>query len=499
MNPAPKNFKDFLDAHHPLAQSSKVREIHANPAPRGTVRYLFTAATNGTPVNSKVWLSILHMRKHLHAHLSVIQLRYKNPTSEWTRSQENAETWDEQTKPYWLNQRMRVNKNLVCAGGIKIVPTASDPLTGFEAFTGNESTIVGHTKYQFKTVAVPGAQMAKLMTTTGVCTLPNYTNSRAGAGGEFHHCYGVVLVERDKRGKFYLRHVNFTDDGVGIDLDTMYTPDGVETAPSPEAIALGDTHVRFTDPGVDRATFGKGGLVPTLKPKRIYWHDVCDGYGANPHHEGNPFNEQAKAISGYDDVEAEVREAVNFVAQRTPQGTVSYIVPDNHGDFLRRWVLKQDWKKISTVARAFYLRTALAMHEGTRMGPGGAEIPSPWAYWVDKFMSAVWDRERVKVVCLSGFGGEGSRVCGIQMDMHGHQGPNGSRGSIKNLRRIGVKSIIGHSHSPGVDEGAMQVGTSSRLRLEYNGGPSSWLHAHGLVHANGKRQLVVIVDGKYRL
>ena len=83
--------------------------------------------------------------------------------------------------------------------------------------------------------------------------------------------------------------------------------------------------------------------------------------------------------------------------------------------------------------------------------------------------------------------------------MHGDRGPNGARGSIKNLRRIGVKSIIGHSHSPGIDEGAYQNGTSTRLRLGYNVGPSSWLNAHTVVYANGKRSLINIIDGKWRL
>ncbi len=496
-----KNFDDFVKSHHPFAQASRVHEVHFNKPPKGTVRLLFTAATNGTPVNPKVWAAILGMHDHLNAHLSVVQLRYKNPTSVWLRSQEDAETWDEQTRPYWLNQRMDVNKNLVCVGGIKIVPTATTPLTGFEAITGSESTIIGHTRYQFKTVPVPGAAMAKLMTTTGVCTEPNYTNTRAGAGGEFHHCYGVVLVELDKGGKFYLRHINFTNDGVGIDIDQLYTPEGYQGQADPaEAAVLGDTHVRVTDPQVDKATFGKKGLIAATRAKRIYWHDVDDNTAANPHHKGNPFNEQAKAMSGQDDVEAETREAVNFVAQRTPAGCTSYIVPDNHGDFLKRWIINNDWRKeVPPIARAFYLRTALAMHEGTRMGKGGAEIPSPWEYWVNEIMNTTWDRERVKVVCLSGYGGEGSNVLGVQMDMHGHRGPNGSRGSINNLRRLCGKSIIGHSHSPGVDEGCMQVGTSSRLRLEYNEGPSSWLHAHGLLHANGKRQLVIIIDGKFRL
>ncbi len=157
---------------------------------------------------------------------------------------------------------------------------------------------------------------------------------------------------------------------------------------------------------------------------------------------------------------------------RTPDDAVSYLVPDNHGDFLRRWIIRNDWRKdVAPIARSFYLETAKAMHDGTRMGPGGTETPSPFVYWV---------RQRCKkpnVVCLSGEGGEGSRVLDVQMDMHGHLGPNGARGSISNLSKIGVKSTIAHGHAPGVEGGCHQVGTSSRLRLEYNGGPSGWLHA----------------------
>ena len=495
-----KTFDDFLERHHPLAQASKVWEVHANPAPKGTKRFLFTAATNGTPVRKCVWDALMHAKSHFDAHLSVIQLRYKNPTSKWSRSQEDAETWDPLTRPYALNQSMKVNKNLACVGGIKIVPTAKRPLDGFEGVTGAESTIVGHTRYQFVTVPVPGGQMAKLMTTTGVVTEPNYTNSRAGAGGEFHHCFGAVLVELDAGGKFYLRHLNFTDDGVACDVSgVMFTPDGVEPLPRPEAVTLGDTHVRFTDPSVDRGTFGPRGLVTLTKPKRLYWEDVCDGYAANPHHMGNPFVDKAKADSGFDDVAGEVRQAVNFVAQRTPLDTVSYIVPDNHGDFLTRWIKKADWKLLPAVQRDFYLETALHMWRNTKMGKGGAETPAAWPYWVDRIMAEVWDRERVKVVCLTGNGEEGARVLDVQMDMHGHKGSNGARGSIKNISRVAVKSMIAHSHSPGVEGGCMQVGTSSRLRLEYNDGPSGWLHAHGVLHANGKRQLVILIDGKFCL
>jgi hypothetical protein len=45
----------------------------------------------------------------------------------------------------------------------------------------------------------------------------------------------------------------------------------------------------------------------------------------------------------------------------------------------------------------------------------------------------------------------------------------------------------------------MQTGTSSLLQLEYNRGPSSWAHAHALLYASGKRSLIFIRDGRWRL
>ena len=115
-------------------------------------------------------------------------------------------------------------------------------------------------------------------------------------------------------------------------------------------------------------------------------------------------------------------------------------------------------------------------------------------------MDELWDRERIKVVCLTGKVVRARASRAFRWIYTVTMTPNGARGSIKNLRRVGVRVMIGHAHSPGANEGAMQVGTSSRLQLEYNhGGVSGWLHTHGLVHANGKRQLVTIINGKYRL
>ena len=37
--------------------------------------------------------------------------------------------------------------------------------------------------------------LPKMMMTTGSCTVKNYTDSKAGKKGEFHHTLGFVIIE----------------------------------------------------------------------------------------------------------------------------------------------------------------------------------------------------------------------------------------------------------------------------------------------------------------
>ena len=130
------------------------------------------------------------------------------------------------------------------------------------------------------------------------------------------------------------------------------------------------------------------------------------------------------------------------------------------------------------------------MVRGTRLTTRGTEYPDPFTYWLRKA-----NLERVRALNLD----ESFVLGGVELGMHGHRGPNGARGNIHNIKRIGVKTITGHPHAPGEDEGCSQVGTSTYLRLEYNAGPSSWLQGHCVLNEDEKRQLIFIIDGEYRL
>lgn len=452
-------------------------------------RFLVTAAQNATPVHAGFMKALEACAKHLEAELIVIPLRYKNPTSRWTASQENQESWAPEVVKYLCNERKKLNKNLVLLGDIKVQPTAAEPLMGFDAITHGESGILGHTKLQLRTIPTPQGKLPKLLTTTGACTVANYTDSRAGALGAFHHTLGAVIVEIDGP-IFHMRQINGSKtDGSFYDLDKIYGADwvkgGIADAPRPLALVMGDTHVGSIEPGVQKAT---DDMIAFFRPENLVWHDLFDGYAINHHHNGNVFQAYAKHQSGKGNVAREVRAACEHVNEHTPAGCKSTVVASNHDDFLRRWIINEDWREDEENAE-FYLQTALQMLRTTKAGPSGMEVQSPFAYW----MGVYTPDARV-------LGGrESFTLGGIELGLHGDRGPNGVRGSARNLRRIGVKSIIGHSHSPQINEGCYQVGTSTRLELEYNSGPSSWLNTHCLVYANGKRTLINVIGGEWKL
>src|SRR6188768_118116 len=264
---------------------------------------LITWAQNATPAHKGFLASLGAYCRESGARLLVIPGRYKNATSRWTASQENEQWWDKALTPYLHNQRTKLNRNLVLLGDISTQPTASAPLSGFEGITHGESGILGHPKLQYVVVPTPHQRLPKILTTTGACTVANYTDSKAGKKGDFHHVIGAVVAELDARGLFHLRHLNANSQGAFCDLDKAYYPDGTVKACGPyQGLVFGDAHPQFADPAVVAATFGAGGLVEKLNPKTLVFHDLLDSYAVNPHHFKNPFVAVAKRGSGLDNM-----------------------------------------------------------------------------------------------------------------------------------------------------------------------------------------------------
>lgn len=453
-------------------------------------RLVITWAQNATDVHQGFLKALLVYCRQRRAQLVVIPGRYKNPTSIFIEPDQDADWWAPEIEPYLLDKRWNVCRSLTLLGDIKTQPTAITPLSGMETISGDRSAVVGHPKIQLACVATPHERIAKQLMTTGAVTKKNYTETAAGKKGEFHHSLGAALIEVDGP-YFYPRQINALEDGSFIDLDREYTPRGSRRAKPAEALVLGDEHARFNDPAVRAATFGKRGMVATLKPKRLVRHDVHDQDSQNHHQRHKMFSRLARLKAGLDDVADELRATFRYIDETTPAGVENIIVASNHHEHLRRWVEDYDWRSdLKNIA--FHAETVRVMSDGTTWTEAGANTPDPFAYWGKQMLRQ--SRGRTRFLKRD----ESCRIAGIEVGYHGDQGLNGARGSLQSLNKIGAKTITGHSHTPGIRDGAYAVGTSSRLRLEYNQGPSSWLHTHCVIYANGKRSLLNVVDGKWR-
>ena len=464
-------------------------------------RFIITAAQNGTPVHEEFWACLQSAAKHLNAEILVIPMRYKNPTSIWSGSQRNVEWWSPAVTPYLWNQRLQLNRNLTVMADYQLQPTAVDPLAGMDGVSNELSGIFGHTKMRLRSVATPQNKMAKTITTTGACTIQNYTASRVGKTAEFHHVLGALLVELDNNNRhFWLRQLYFKEETNRIlDLDDAYYVGGHQKAPPALAGIGGDTHVRFMDPMVYDARFREGGFLDTIRCQNWIEHDLLDAYSCNPHHDNNPMIWLGTGLSHSDCIEEEMDEAAKYlmhIRNAHPKMHI-WVVASNHDDMATRAALAfmkgglRAIPHVSPINLEWLGRTIAEMAANCKSENWGTEYPAALTLHLTKRKLG----KRIHILS----GRDSLVLGGIEHAMHGDNGPNGSRGSVRNLARIGVRTWTGHSHSKEIFEGAKRVGTATRLFADYTTGPSSWTNADGLTNADGKGQLVDYIDGKFRL
>lgn len=450
-------------------------------------RYIVSWAQNATPIHDNLWASLRAFCEYMGAELLVIAGRYRNPTSLWSKRAEDDERWDERLGPYLIDGRQRLASDLVVFGDISIQPTAVRPLTDFEVFAGQSSAIFGHPKIQLRVVAGSKREEARIFTTTGACTIENYTPTKAGRKAEAHHIFGAALVEVLVDGRWFVRQINATSDGEFDDLGLHFSPYGVDLAERPLALVMGDIHAPAVDDAVIDATFhGADSIVGELQPAEVILHDVCDFRARNHHGIKDPDEAFARMLGDiHDSVEAELEEVVDFI-ESVPEGPAVVIVASNHDEALDRWLREGEPNRDPKNARFF--------HEMRAAKLSAYEEDGAWTPALELLYRRQGKR-RARFLRRN----ESHHVAGIECGFHGDKGVSGSRGSLLGYTKLGIKAVTGHSHSPAILDGTVCVGLSGKLDQGYNDLPSAWMHAHCLIYASGKRTLLFIRDGEWRV
>jgi hypothetical protein len=252
------------------------------------------------------------------------------------------------------------------------------------------------------------------------------------------------------------------------------------------ALICGDTHVAKSDMQVINATFnGDESICGRLKPHKIVYHDLLD-FESRSHHDRNLLTERIQRIYGekQDIVEHEIMEAISFIDEMTPEKSEPIVIIANHDEHFDRWLREANPSLDPVNARFFHEAwyKLLSYYEKHR-----EFIPAFELFYHERGNKRARFIRRDDIL----------KIAGIYCNFHGDKGLNGSRGSTLAYARLGVKTVVGHSHSPEIMDGCYKVGVSGKLDMDYNYTPTSWLNSHVVIYANGKRSLINIIDGKW--
>jgi hypothetical protein len=447
----------------------------AKAQPINGKRFVVTAAVNATKAHAAFLKSLEAYCLERSAQLIVVPMRYRNPTRQ---DETPVDWWDARLSQYLMDSRSDLARNLVLLADIKVQPTAINPLQGWLTVSGTKHAIIGHTKIALQSVATAAGVPAKMVMTTGACTVPQYSDTNAGAKGAFHHTLGAVVVEIDGN-RTHMRHICPTSNGAFTDLDREYSAHGSKAARPASTLVMGDIHAELADKSVLDAT---AHLARKIKPQAIVCHDVLN-FGSASHHSGY-FERFARYSRKKSSVLKELEVTAQYMARVAKMAPKVVMVGSNHHDHFTKWLEKAEHAHDLENALVFHETKAVmlrAIHEGGYC--------DPFRYWM----------ERLGLDGLHWLApGESFRRHGIEFGYHGHKGPNGARGSTRGFANVGAKVTKGHSHGAEIVDGAHSVGTSSKMRMGYNDdSPSAWTHTHDITYANGKRTLIHCIGGKF--
>lgn len=459
-------------------------------------RYILSTAQNDTLVYEPAWNALRALSKHYGAEILVGTLTYMTGRhGSQKRGQDGggkSMSYDSRLEPFIRDDMLQLAPSLVWNGHTNILPTAVDPLSGWENYNFRSSSIFPHVKIAMKSIPTVRQDAAKLQFTTGAVTKRNYIQKKTGQRAEFDHVYGGLIVEVDHEGSWWCRQLNVDPTGTLYDLDLIVTPDGrVKKHKGIEALQFGDIHVAQLEDDMRKLTWGKGGMVDDLKPSFQFMHDILDFESRSHHNLRDPFKMFELYTQGRDSVQKEIKGVGDLLVESQRDYCQTVIVQSNHDRHFEKWLRETDWKKdpLNAVAHA---KATVAFLESIRQGESFNALR--WALVEYNPVEDIeWADPDEGYLILKGYSG------GIEMGLHGDLGPHAVRGSLRNLSRLGRKVCIGHSHSPGIFNGAYQSGVKAKLAMDYaKGSPSSWSQTDIVVHRNSKRQLVTWWKKQYR-
>ena len=287
-----------------------------------------------------------------------------------------------------------------------------------------------------------------------------------------------------------------------VDRSYFYGNNGEKFPLEVEYLVLGDLHVGHTNPKMFKI------LADILKehPKaNIVLHDAFDGHSINPHESERIVASSQLAHSNMSSLEMEYKrnvEVINSLLELT-EGKLVF-VHSNHPLWLKRLL---DSPKAYT--DAINSRFATEIRSAVEMGK-----LDPFEYLYQQrenyhkmipnlslkeklAETTVYVSDPSRIMILKP--GEplyaGTKKLPINLSIHGHNISGGRTGvGPSNIPNLGF-AVVGHTHSPMIDNGVTNVGTFTRERLSYTeeSALSKWMNGLALLYKDTSHVDLIVV------
>ena len=400
---------------------------------------------------------------------------------------------------YIVDESVELAPGLIWCGEQNILPTAKRPLTSMEDYNGRSSNIVPHSKIAMDSVASMADEATKFNYATGTVTQMNYIQKRAGIIAEQHHDYGAALVTVDHDGNWWVRQLYIGADDEVMDVGPAGVV-GVRVQAGivneelvVEGINWGDAHSSEMDRWVRELAWGEGGVLDTLKPSYQFMNDLFS-MRSRTHHEIRDFHRMyEKHMDEEESVEDELKVTADFLGEACREWCETVVVPSNHDRHLTRWLNEADFR-LDPINAKFFCLAQWTVLDAMDRGDKDFNV-FEWA-----ILRAGVTSEGVRFlgedesfVIAKDARGKG----GVEGGLHGDQGPNGARGSTRNLTKLGRPLNKGHDHKAGIDGPVFSAG-SCAIRLPYMSGPSAHSISHIVTYKNAARTILTMWADDWR-
>lgn len=498
--------------------------------------FVVTGAQFGGTLNSWFWASLKRYAEHRHLPLIVMPIKYgsvKTVYQKETGGRRLTSTFPDELKGHLIFENVRFFGDELELNVMRMRPTLDTFLTPKVCERGGlRSQIFAAPKLELKHQMRIGRNHAKALMTTGAVTHPNYAvdnlgqQDRVGEIAAEEHQFAAIVVEFGKKG-FHFRQLLANKRGEFYDINVtkggadFFTQSGVEHRPDDvDTLYAGDLHIGITDPFVEKARFGKGGIAETLRPKNWVWGDDIDGWSINHYDEERQGARRAwKSEIGFNSLELEMRHAVakhewmrDQIIKHVPDVKMHRIA-SNHPEFVtdyieqKKWALPGNDRNAEIGAEMFLAMKRSIPKPRVQMKPSGALVlPSltpkeldvrpidPVVWYFAKECPWLISHERTDKLLLPA-GHKHAILCSL----HGDKSSRGKQTrSTKEFRKVGIRTLLGHNHSAEIDGIAWRVGTSTMRTQHYVAFPdTAWTQTDGIIFKNAQRQLINYINGEW--